>query len=81
MLYLKCLNEEDAAYALKEVYKGIYGNHLGTRVITHKLLRRGYCWPTTKKDVVTLDKKYGKGQKFSSAHDVQSTELSNNFSP
>lgn len=29
--YLKCLIEEDAKYALREIYKGVCGNHLGQK--------------------------------------------------
>ena len=40
--YLKCLGNEEADYVMREVHKGICGNHLGLRSLVHKLVRAGY---------------------------------------
>lgn len=42
LLYLKCLIEDEAKYALSEVYKSICRNHLGAQTIAHKLLQGDY---------------------------------------
>ena len=49
--YLRCLVPEEAEYVMREVHKGICGNHLGARSLVHKLIRAGYYWPTMQKDV------------------------------
>ena len=36
---LKCIAREDADYVLGEVHEGVYGNHIGARALTGKILR------------------------------------------
>ena len=36
--YLRCLGPEEADYVMKEVHKGICGNHSGSRLLAHKLI-------------------------------------------
>ena len=40
--YLRCLGSQEADYIMREVHEGIYGNHLGSRSLAHKLIRAGY---------------------------------------
>ena len=47
---LKCIGKEDANYILREVHKGICGNHIGALALAGKTLRQGYYWPTMLKD-------------------------------
>ena len=49
--YLRCLVPEEAEYIMREIHKGICGNHSGARSLVHKLIRAGYYWPTMQKDV------------------------------
>ena len=49
-LYLRCLIPEEAKYVIREVHKGICGNHSGARFLVHKLVRAGYYWSTMQKD-------------------------------
>jgi len=44
--YLRCLGLEEANYVMREVHKGICGNHSGARSLVNKLIRTGYYWPT-----------------------------------
>ena len=37
--YLRCLSHEKVDYVMREVHKGIYGNHSGGRSLVHKLIR------------------------------------------
>ncbi|XP_075670090.1 uncharacterized protein LOC142639837 [Castanea sativa] len=48
--YLRCLSLEEADYVMREVYKGIYGNHLGSRSLVQKLIQARYYWRTVQKD-------------------------------
>ena len=58
--YLRCLVPKEVEYVIREVHKGIYGNHSGARSLVHKLISPGYYWPTMQKDagayVKTCDK-------------------------
>ncbi|XP_075663208.1 uncharacterized protein LOC142632746 [Castanea sativa] len=40
--YLKCVNEEEAKYVLREVHEGICGDHTGPRSLISKVIRTGY---------------------------------------
>lgn len=80
MPYFKCLGEKEAKYALKEVYKGIYGNHLGVIVAAHKLIQASYYWPSMKKDATALVQKCENCQMFSRVINVSSTKLTHIFS-
>ena len=48
--YLRCLSPKEVDYVIKEVHEGIYGNHLGSRSLVHKLIKAGYYWPTIQKN-------------------------------
>ena len=54
---LKCIEERDADYVLKEVHEGVCGNHIGARALAGKVLRQGYYWPTMLRDATDLVKK------------------------
>ena len=40
--YLRCLDNEEADYVMRKVHEGVYGNHLGSRSLIHKLVRARY---------------------------------------
>ena len=40
--YLRCLGTEEADYVMREVHEEICGNHSGSRLLAHKLIRAGY---------------------------------------
>ena len=60
MPYLKCVDEDEAKYILKEIHEGIYGDHAGPRSLVSKVIQTGYFWPTMQVDAVELVKKYDK---------------------
>ncbi|XP_073107230.1 uncharacterized protein [Elaeis guineensis] len=47
---LRCLRSSKADYALREVHKEIYENHLGVKILSYKILRQGYYWPLMQKN-------------------------------
>ena len=63
--YLRCLGNEEADYVMKEVHKGICGNHSGSKSLVHKLVQAGYYWPTMQKDAEAYVKTCDKCQRFS----------------
>ena len=48
--YLRCLGNEEADHVMREVHEGICGNHSGSRLLVHKLVRAGYYWLTMQAD-------------------------------
>ena len=63
--YLRCLGNEEADYVMKEIHKGICGNHSGSRSLVHKLVRAGYYWPTIQADAGAYVRACNKCQRFS----------------
>ena len=39
---LKCIEERDVKYVLREVHEGVCGNHIGARALAGKVLSQGY---------------------------------------
>ncbi|KAL2234291.1 UNVERIFIED_CONTAM: Retrovirus-related Pol polyprotein from transposon [Sesamum indicum] len=62
---LKCLNDEQAEYVLKEIHEGSCGNHSGARSLAQKVARQGYFWPTLMKDAKRLVQRCESCQRFS----------------
>nr|XP_023900782.1 uncharacterized protein LOC112012635 [Quercus suber] len=50
MPYLRCVDEGEAEYVLKEVYEGICRDHAGPKSLVRKIMRAGYFWPTMQDD-------------------------------
>ena len=46
----RCLDENEAAMALKEVHFGLCGAHTSGIVLARQILRAGYYWPTIEED-------------------------------
>ena len=46
MLYLKCVDEEEAKYILEEIHQGVCGDHTNPRSLVSKAVRTSYFWPT-----------------------------------
>ena len=73
--YLRCLCQEEADYVMKEVHKGICGNHSGAQSLVHKLIRAGYYWPTMMKDAQAYVQSCDKCQRFGNFIRQPSEEL------
>ncbi|RDY01230.1 Tf2-9, partial [Mucuna pruriens] len=65
---LRCLEEEESAYVIKEVHEGICGTHIGGRASASKIARAGYYWPMLRKDCLEYVKKCDKCQRFAEVH-------------
>ena len=79
--YLRCLSHNEADYVMKEVHKGICGNHSGARSLVHKLIRAGYYWPTMLKDAQAYVKACDKYQRFSNLIRQPPEELTSMTAP
>ena len=42
MPYLKCINEEEFEYILKEIHEGVCGDYAGPRSLVSKVVRTSY---------------------------------------
>ncbi|XP_034208253.1 uncharacterized protein LOC117621817 [Prunus dulcis] len=62
--YLKCLTTEQGDYVLREIHKGVCGDHSGSRSLAYKAFRQGYFWPTMHQDANSLVKRCDKCQRF-----------------
>ncbi|GKV29043.1 hypothetical protein SLEP1_g38016 [Rubroshorea leprosula] len=57
MPLLRCLTPYEVEYAVREVYEGVCGTHMGGKTLAQKLLRHGYYWPTMVEDAQDYVKK------------------------
>ncbi|XP_075474944.1 uncharacterized protein LOC142505722 [Primulina tabacum] len=51
---LKCLNEKEVDYVLREIHEGCCAEHLGGMPLTRKTMLAGFWWPTLKQDAARL---------------------------
>ncbi|KAH9745725.1 Ribonuclease H [Citrus sinensis] len=79
--FLRCLDEDDKDYVLREVYEGIYGNHSGGRSLAHKVLRQRYFWPTMNHDVQGKTRSCVSCQSFASFSNQPPEKLTSMASP
>ncbi|XP_075489716.1 uncharacterized protein LOC142528560 [Primulina tabacum] len=52
--FLKCLNEKEVDYVLREIHEGCCAEHLGGMSLTRKTMLAGFWWPTFKQDSARL---------------------------
>ncbi|RDY09020.1 Retrovirus-related Pol polyprotein, partial [Mucuna pruriens] len=78
---LKCLEEEESSYVIKEVHEGVCGTHIGGRALASKIARAGYLWPTMKRDCMDYVKKCDKCQRFAERHKAPLENLHHVTSP
>nr|XP_023904956.1 uncharacterized protein LOC112016665 [Quercus suber] len=64
MPYLRCVDEGDAEYILREVHEGICGDHAGSRSLVRKIMQTGYFWPTMQDDAAKFVRECDKCQRF-----------------
>ncbi|KAH9729832.1 Ribonuclease H [Citrus sinensis] len=79
--FLRCLDEDDADYVLREIHEGICGNHSGGRCLAHKALRQGYFWPTMHQDAQEKTRSCVSCQSFASFSNQPPEKLTSIASP
>ena len=62
--YLRCLAPDEAKYVMREIHKGICGNHSGARSLQKKIVRVGYYWPSMQADANKFVQHCDKCQRF-----------------
>lgn len=73
---LKCVGPTVANYILREIHEGICGRHMRGRALSHKALRRGYYWPTIRRDATELVRKCDSCQRHASIQRLPTSQLS-----
>ena len=63
--FLRCLDDKEVNYVLREVHEGICGNHSGARTLAFKVLRQGYFWLTMHQDSKEMTRNCKVCQSFS----------------
>ncbi|KAI3676095.1 hypothetical protein L1987_85694 [Smallanthus sonchifolius] len=63
--YLRCLEDPEALEVLKDIHKGDCGNHTGGGALFSKILRKGYYWPTMRKNAMDYSQKCDACQRHS----------------
>ncbi|XP_024037570.1 uncharacterized protein LOC112097200 [Citrus clementina] len=79
--FLRCLDDDDADYVLREVHEGICGNHSGGRSLAHKVLRQGYFWPTMHQDAQRKTRSCASCQSFANFSNQPPEKLTSMASP
>jgi ribonuclease HI len=51
---MKCITKEDGYDILREIHKGVCGNHAASRTLVGKAYRAGFWWPTAVTDAEDL---------------------------
>ncbi|XP_074336646.1 uncharacterized protein LOC141673810 [Apium graveolens] len=78
---LRCVDEEEGNYILREVHEGICGNHSGGSSLAMKVLRQGYYWPTMKEDAINFVRACDRCQHFANYSSMPVTLLTPMASP
>ncbi|XP_074341809.1 uncharacterized protein LOC141679198 [Apium graveolens] len=76
---LRCVDEEEGNYILREVHEGICGNHSGDNSLAMKVLRQGYYWSTMKGGAVNFVKACDRCQHFANYSSIPATLLTSMF--
>nr|XP_027118525.1 uncharacterized protein LOC113735729 [Coffea arabica]XP_027118526.1 uncharacterized protein LOC113735730 [Coffea arabica] len=72
---LRCINEEEADYMMKEVHSGVCGPHMNGHLLAKKIMRTGYFWLTMEHDCVDFVRKCVKCQMHGDVIRAPPTEL------
>ncbi|XP_074336798.1 uncharacterized protein LOC141673971 [Apium graveolens] len=78
---LRCLDEEEGNYILREVHEVICGNHSGGNSLVMKVLRQGYYYPTMKEDAENFVRACDRCQRFANYSSMPTTLLTPMVSP
>ena len=81
MPYLKCVDEDEVKYIMREIHEGICGDYISPRSLVSKVIRTCYFWPTMQVDVVELVKKCDKCQRFRNVQRLPAERLTMITSP
>ena len=81
MPYLKCVDEDEAKYILKEIHEEVCGDHAGPKSLVSKVIRTSYFWPTMQADGVEIVKRCDKCQRFGNVQRLPAKKMTTITSP
>nr|XP_027122093.1 uncharacterized protein LOC113739045 [Coffea arabica] len=78
---LRCINEGEAYYMMKEMHSGVCGPHMNGHLLAKKIMRTGYFWLTMEHDCVDFVRKCVKCQMHGDVIRAPPTELHSMTAP
>nr|XP_027127753.1 uncharacterized protein LOC113743866 [Coffea arabica] len=72
---LRCINEDETDYMMKEVHSGVCGSHMNGHLLAKKIMRSGYFWLTMEHDCIDFVRKCVKCQMHGDVIRAPPTEL------
>ncbi len=72
---MRCITPGEAEYVIKEMHLGACADHAGPRSVVRKILRTGYYWSSTSKDVAEFIAKCEQCQRHASLRHVPQEEM------
>nr|XP_027071963.1 uncharacterized protein K02A2.6-like [Coffea arabica] len=78
---LRCVDEDEAEYLMKEVHSGVCGSHMNGHLLAKKIMRTGYFWLTMEHDCVVFVRKCVKCQLHGDVMHTPPTELHSMTAP
>lgn len=74
-ILMKCISTTEGLELLKEIHRGICGNHASAKTLVGKVFRQGFYWPTAVNDVADVVRKCEGCQFFARQSRVPAHEL------
>ncbi|XP_071909679.1 uncharacterized protein [Coffea arabica] len=78
---LRCVDEDEAEYLMKEVHSGVCGSHMNGHLLAKKIMRTGYFWLTMEHDCIVFVRKCIKCQLHGDVMHTPPTELHSMTAP
>ncbi|XP_027156902.1 uncharacterized protein K02A2.6-like [Coffea eugenioides] len=78
---LRCIDEDEAQYLMKEVHSGVCGPHMNEHLLAKKIMRTGYFWLTMERDCIDFVRRCIKCQVHGDIIRAPPTELHSMIAP
>ncbi|XP_077226343.1 uncharacterized protein LOC143859575 [Tasmannia lanceolata] len=80
-IQLLCVDEDQAAELIEQTHEGVCGPHMNGKMLSRKILRLGFYWPSMETDCFAFVKKCHKCQVYANLIHVPPSELHSMTSP
>nr|XP_027120512.1 uncharacterized protein LOC113737482 [Coffea arabica] len=78
---LRCIDEDEAQYMIKEVHSGVCGPHMNGHLLAKKIMRIGYFWLSMERDCIDFVRRCIKCQVHGDVIRAPLTELHSMIAP
>nr|XP_027122314.1 uncharacterized protein LOC113739284 [Coffea arabica] len=78
---LRCIDEDETQYMMKEVHSGVCGSHMNGHLLAKKIMRTGYFWLTMERDCIDFVRRCIKCQVHCDIIRALPTELQSMIAP